>query len=135
MIEHVFPAIALKNISGRMAPKTTQDVAAALEDITGWRPPEENSIKDIFKEIDGVNSFEPFLNELRSIVKDPQANLYRWYYKQVRNQIVHYRAIHKNVIFSPTEWNILVRFNIHLIQYLYDAYKDQIEIGENTFKD
>ena len=58
-----------------------------------------------------------------SVCKD---NLYKWYYKNIRNQIVHYRSFHKKVSFTDEQWNILIELNFRIINNCYKYYSKQI---------
>lgn len=133
MIEHVFPAVYLKKLTSINSKVTAHEMAVILEEVVDWRPPEDKAIEEIFKELEAIPSFSTLIAKLRGLMRDPNEKIFKWYYKQVRNQVVHYRSVHKNVEFTDAEWNILVRFNFVAIKHLYDAYKDQISITESVF--
>lgn len=128
IIEHAYPAISLKKIKENGIDIPVGKIAYILEDVISYRPPEENTLKEIFEEISEVKALQNILLEFDS-VKNPEENRYKWYYKKVRNQIVHFRIKHEDVSLSEEQWDILIRFNISLILYLYKTYGEELEIN------
>ena len=95
----------------------------SLEKVIDWRLKEDKAIERIFDEIMNVESFAGIIRKLSGLIKD-STKPHKWYYEQVRNQIVHYRSIHKNVSFEDNEWDLLINFNLLLVHYLYTTYHD-----------
>ena len=123
-IEHLFHVIRSEEFYNVLnTPLTMLDVAREIEDKISWRPNEESAISDIFKEISNLH----ITSELEQVKNkyDNNIKIERWYYKQ-RNSIAHYRAIHEPLKFDNSEWNIMIRFNLMVVEHLYEKYKDKI---------
>lgn len=123
-IEHLFHVIKLEEFYNILAtPLTMLEVAREIEDKISWRPNEEGTITDIFKEISSLH----IASELEQVKQkyDNNTKVDKWYYKQ-RNSIAHYRAIHEPLKFSNSEWNIMIRFNLMVVEHLYEKYKEKI---------
>ncbi len=127
MIEHLFSVKYLKTVSDNTGIKSIE-LAKTFEEILNWRPPEEIAIKQIFEEIGSNFANDTIYKELLCLKtnKAGEEALYKWYYKEIRNQIAHFRVIHENIEFSNDEWNIIIRFNFFVINYMYNAYDDYI---------
>lgn len=123
-IERLFHVIKLEEFYNILdTPLTMLDVAREIEDKISWRPNEEGAISDIFKEISSLH----ITSELEQVKNkyDGDIKIEKWYYKQ-RNSIAHYRAIHEPLKFDNSEWNIMIRFNLMVVEYLYEKYQDKI---------
>lgn len=123
-IEHLFHVIRLEEFYNVLnTPLTMLDVAREIEDKISWRPNEESAISDIFKEISNLH----ITSELEQVKNkyDNNIKIERWYYKQ-RNSIAHYRAIHEPLKLDNSEWNIMIRFNLMVVEHLYEKYKNKI---------
>lgn len=127
LIEHVFPALALKKLSEKNISIPAIQMAQILEEVIAWRPNEESSIYLIFDEIKNDTNCNTYIQNVRLLMKNNQEKIGKWYYKQVRNQIVHYRASHENVFFTDSEWNSLLQMNLVIIKYLYIKYKAELQ--------
>ena len=128
MIEHIFCAVYLKEVSDKINIDSSS-LASAFEDVLHWRPPEEESLKKIFDIIECNNYVTDVLKDLNTIKnsKVGDEKLYKWYYKEIRNQIAHYRVMHRNIEFSDEEWNTIIRFNFLVIRILYEDYDKYIQ--------
>ena len=123
LIEHAFPVTYISELKNIGISDSPIKISMLLENIVDWRPKEDKAIEKIFDEIQSVDSFDDIVNRMSGLIKD-STKLPKWYYEQVRNQIVHYRSIHKNVSFEDDEWDVLINFNLLLIRYLYTTYHD-----------
>lgn len=132
IIEHTFPVIFMKKLSKTGLTKSPMVVAKVLEEVISWRPPEEESLRLIFEEIIMRPEFQPIITFLSSSMSVAKEDLYRWYYKSVRNQIVHYRSIHIKLSFSDEQWDALIGLNFQIIKYLYKKYTRQIGAIDKT---
>ncbi len=127
IIEHLFSITFLKEVSDE-SKISALELAKTFENILKWRPPEEEAIKRIFSEVEENNKNNAIINDLIQ-VKNSKAGeeaLYKWYYKEIRNQIAHFRIIHENIDFSDKEWNIIIRYNFFIIYYMYNNYNAYI---------
>lgn len=121
LIEHAFPVTYLSELINAGISISPISVAELFENIIGWRLDEQKAVKKIIDEIKNDSSFANIIIRLESIIKDDTA-IDKWYYKQIRNQIVHFRAIHHNLTYNDSEWDTLIAFNLQLIIYLYNKY-------------
>lgn len=131
MIEHVFCAVYLKEVSDKIN-VTGSSLALAFEDVLHWRPPEEESLGKIFDNIKCNDYVTNVLKDL-TVIKNSKVgdeNLCKWYYKEIRNQIAHYRTIHRNIEFSDEEWNTIISFNFIVIRIIYEDYDKYIQYDD-----
>lgn len=123
-IEHLFHVIKLEAFYDILHTSLSLlDVSREIEEKISWRPNEEGAIQDIFKEIESLHITKEL--ELVKNGYDSGMRIEKWYYKQ-RNSIAHYRAVHEPLKFNNNEWNVLIRFNLQVIEYLYDKYREKI---------
>lgn len=127
MIEHLFSVKYLKSVSDNTGIPSVE-LAKTFEETLNWRPPEEMAIKQIFEEIECYFANNSIYKELLCLKtkKAGEEALYKWYYKEIRNQIAHFRVLHENIEFSNDEWNIIIRFNFFVTEYMYNTYDDYI---------
>lgn len=125
MIEHLFSAVYLNDVSKETGISITK-LSDVFENILNWRPPEEKAIERIFQEIetefDTYDVYEKVIEIKRK--NNPDEKLHKWYYKEIRNQIAHFRITHRNIEFTDEEWNELIQFNFLIIKYIYEKYDE-----------
>lgn len=133
IIEHAFSALYLKDVSTKLN-ITCRDMASVFEETLNWRPPEEQSIEKIFSILEHQSSFGGILSVLNCIKcrYDGEMNLYKWYYKNIRNRVAHFRIVHKDVEFNDEEWNAVIKFNFMTILFLYNEYKEELKNQTNN---
>lgn len=101
------------------------DVAKILEEVTGWRPKEDDSLEALFRQIDIdtcaslCKIFYP--NEQRP--EDPVTGAARAVYK-LRNACVHFRPTTQLADLNDTRWNHVISLIIRAIEVLYDKFGD-----------
>lgn len=122
-IEHLFHTIAEPFYNTLKTSLSLTEVSREIEDKISWRPNEESTLEDIFKEIEPLH----IAADLKIIKEKSDKNMKmgKWYYQQ-RNSIAHYRAIHTPLKYDNKEWNVLICFNFRVMEYLYDKYKNVI---------
>ena len=143
LIEHTFAAIYLRDLYSEIGTSMSPlNLAAKIEDVLDWRPNELISITNIFKAVIGKEELKSFYNDLL-IAKYNTDNASgfiatinyesgeygysataKWYYKEIRNCIAHFRPIHSKPPFNDSQWNCIIRFNYRLIEYLYSEYDE-----------
>lgn len=98
------------------------DVAVALEQELNWRPVEWQSLEslvsmgyrgDIAKITNAIKPAFPG-SQAENEYKSASDLLYK-----LRNSVVHYRQIHKNVDHNLVDWNTLCASCVDLIAYMY----------------
>lgn len=128
MIEHLFPVLFLKDVADKTGIDSL-NLAKTFEEVLKWKPNEEDSIKKIFENVETNYKNEKVYQEILTLKtsKVGEMALYKWYYNEIRNQIAHFRIIHKNVEFSDGEWNTIIMFNFWLIEHLYNYFDEYIK--------
>ena len=98
--------------------------AERLETVTGWRPKEEDAIKELF-------GFLPSTAQLliegvkNQVTGNSTEQTHRWIYK-LRNSIVHFRAGTATVELSNEQWDEILRGTFCLIETLYHKYDSEL---------
>ena len=122
-IERLFSVIRLEAFYDVLGTELTLlAVAKEIEEKISWRPNEETAIQEIFKNID-TTAIENVKNSYKQV---KGMGVAKWYYKEIRNPIAHYRAVHSPLDLKEKEWNILLQFNLSVIEYLYRKYRGKI---------
>ena len=134
LIEHMFPITYMSKLRTNGIIGSPIEIAKLLENVIDWRPNEQDAVFAIIEEIKLDPKIRTILIQMKKVIINDNTKIGKWYYTQVRNQIVHYRAIHKNVSFSSEEWNVILQFNLLLIMYLYTKY-DTYVVAWNTVSD
>jgi hypothetical protein len=101
------------------------DFAAKIEDITGWRPREQDAIAKLF---DGVPERAKVLLEgVRGEVGgNIEEKIPGWVY-DLRNSVVHFRPATRQFSLTDEQWDRIVRGTILLIEKLYWKYDDLLQ--------
>ncbi|TGY95419.1 hypothetical protein E5329_14725 [Petralouisia muris] len=122
-IERLFPIIRLEAFYNVLGTELTLlQVSKEIEEKISWRPNEEAAIEQIFKDID-TTAIEHVKNSYKQV---KGMGVAKWYYKEIRNSIAHYRAVHSPLNLKEKEWNILLQFNLRVIEQLYGKYRGKI---------
>lgn len=132
MIEHLFAILFLKDVADK-TDLSILNLAKTFEENLKWRPNEEEAIKRIFDTINESCNEELVYKALLNLKDEKvgEMTLYKWYYNEIRNQIAHFRVVHSSVEFSDKEWNIIIRFNFWLIDYLYNSFDEYIDVNDS----
>lgn len=118
LVERLFPISYLKEFHLRsFSTLRFLDFVGELENVTSWRPKEDDAIEKIFSEtkastISYFNNFHNSSVELRD--KSPS----RFFYG-LRNSIVHFRANHSEHELSTEQWNLLILATLYLLDEQY----------------
>jgi hypothetical protein len=123
LVERLFPISYLMDFYNIAATKLNfLDFVSHLENITKWRPREDEAIEKIFSNSkpNTRHYFQTFHNSLSSI-KDQ--NDYTFFY-DLRNSIVHFRANHMELELTRCQWNLLLTATLFLVDEQYSVYTD-----------
>lgn len=123
LIERLFPINYLKEFHVKADSKLSfLDFSSELENITSWRPKEDDAIEKIFENAKTTTRkyFEDFhlsSAELKGF-KDSK------YFYQLRNSIVHFRANHLELELTREQWNLLFIATLYLLDEQYSLHDD-----------
>ncbi|KJR41335.1 hypothetical protein MCHI_002762 [Candidatus Magnetoovum chiemensis] len=112
-IESLFSIVYLDKLySGLKIEDKFMKFVEIFEHEIGWKPKEEDAIRSIFKEMDD-----------KIILKDARC------FYNIRNQIVHLRALNKeNIIdkFKDEDWDSLIYITLLLVKEIYGKYENRL---------
>ena len=94
-----------------------------IEQSLSWKPSENNSIEKIISMTPSYVYSEVI--KLKIQKTQSESKLSSWFYN-IRNQLVHLRALQERMDFSSKEWNILLRGTLKIIQYWYQYYDKKL---------
>lgn len=99
-----------------------RDLAKLLEKHLSWRPKEEEAFREIVLLCgpDIVSAICAGLPESSSDTHEDRCSFVASSLYRLRNQIVHYRPIHERVQKTETEWNIVIRGMLAIMNTLYE---------------
>lgn len=118
LIERLFPVNYLKDFYSKvMTDLHFIEFAAELENITTWRPREDEAIEKIFC-LSNESTKESFKAFFESSVTLKAQTDHKYFYK-LRNSIVHFRANHEEFELTNDQWNLLILATLYLIDQQY----------------
>lgn len=97
------------------------EFTSLLEDVTNWRPKEDQALEKIFDE--SKSSTISYFVEFKKSLDDGSPEFQKYFYK-LRNSIVHYRANHEEYKLNNKQWNKLIMCTLILIEEHYDKHKE-----------
>lgn len=121
LVERLFPINYLKDFHIKVDTRLSfLEFTSELENITSWRPREEDAIEKIFST--SSNSIKFFYKDFF----DSSASLqmqsdYKYFYK-LRNSIVHFRSNHEEFELNDIQWNLIINATLYLIDEQYSLY-------------
>ena len=91
--------------------------SAELENITSWRPKEDEALRKIFSltKASTINYFQTFFDSSTTLADKEN---YIYFYK-LRNSIVHFRASHEEYELTEKQWNMLLLATLYLLDEHY----------------
>lgn len=118
LIERLFPVNYLRDFHSKVTTNLNFiEFVSELENITSWRPKEDEAIEKIFYLSDDSTkeSFKAFFDSSATL----QAQTDHKYFYKLRNSIVHFRANHEEFVLSKDQWNLLILATLYLIDQQY----------------
>lgn len=118
LVERLFPINYLKEFHLVVNTKLSfLQFAAELENITSWRPKEDEALNKIFLSTKGstLRYFRDFLNS--SVALSTQNDSTCFY--KLRNSIVHFRASHQEFDLNDHQWNLILLATLYLVDEHY----------------
>lgn len=126
LVERLFPINYLKDFHERVDTKLNFiEFSSELENITSWRPREEDALEKIFS-IAKQNTKNSFDNFQKSNPNLQNQSEYKYFYK-LRNSIVHFRSSHEEFKLNSEQWNLLIIATLTLIDEQYSFYNKILE--------
>lgn len=123
LVERLFPINYLKEFHNVTNTKLKfLDFVSQLENITKWRPREDDAIENIFTNSKPTTRhyFETFHNSSDSLQSQKD---YTFFYS-LRNSIVHFRANHSELELTRDQWNLLLKATLYLIDDQYRIHNE-----------
>ena len=103
--------------------KPFYELAELLEHQLGWRPKEEDALRELMESCD-ASLLDMLANELCPDAEVKSKSVARAIYKQ-RNSLVHFRSALPEQDYSTPQWNKRISLMIKLVSKLYEKH------GEN----
>lgn len=123
-IEQLYSVPKLTNLTDQWAsPKPFYELAELLENQLGWRPKEEDALRELIESC-GVSLLEMLANEFCPDAENKAQAVAKAIYKQ-RNSLVHFRPAMPEEVYSTQQWNNRISLMIKLVYKLYEKH------GEN----
>jgi len=123
-IEQLYSVPKLTNLTGQWAsPKPFYELAELLESQLGWRPKEEDALRELIESC-GAPLLEMLANELCPDAENKAQAVAKAIYRQ-RNSLVHFRPAVTEEDYSTQQWNNRISLMIKLVSELYQRH------GEN----
>ncbi len=123
-IEQLYSVPRLADLTDRWSsPKPFYELAELLENQLGWRPKEEDALRELIESC-GASFLEMLANELCPTAENKAQAIARAIYKQ-RNSLVHFRPAMPEQDYSTQQWNNRISLMVKLVSKLYERH------GEN----
>lgn len=120
LVERLFPISYLKEFHFRsFSSLRFLDFVGELENVTSWRPKEDDAVEKIFSELK-TSTISYFNNFHNSSIELRDKNPSKFFYG-LRNSIVHFRANHTEHELSTTQWNLLILATLYLLDEQYSV--------------
>lgn len=118
LVERLFPISYLKEFHLKSYSKLNfLDFVAELENVTSWRPKEDDAVEKNFSEA-RASTKSYFQNFHNSSIELKDKNPSKFFYG-LRNSIVHFRANHSDHELSTEQWNMLILATLYLLDEQY----------------
>lgn len=118
LVERLFPISYLKELHKKVNTELTfLEFSSELENVTKWKPKEEDAVEKIFDETKPTTKsyFSDLLNTSSKLSSYSDFN----YFYKLRNSIVHFRANHEEFDLTVHQWNLLLIATLLLIDEHY----------------
>lgn len=92
-----------------------------MEEYLNWRPNEEVAIQKLFENL--PFQAKKLLTEVKASMPEAEnTSLETWFYKKIRNPIVHHRNFLQSVRFEKDDWDKLLHATLIITDHLYRKY-------------
>lgn len=123
LVERLFSISYLKELYIQVDTKISfLQFSAHLEDITGWRPKEEEALKKIFS-LTKPSTLTYFDEFLCTSIELSSQQIHSYFYK-LRNSIVHFRPNQANLELTDFQWNLLIVATFNLLDEHYSSLEE-----------
>jgi hypothetical protein len=123
-IEQLYSVPKLTNLTDEWAsPKPFYELAELLENQLGWRPKEEDALRELIESCGG-SLLDMLTSELCPNAENKAKAVAKAIYKK-RNSLVHFRSAMPEQDYSTEQWNNRIYLMIKLVSKLYERH------GEN----
>ena len=120
-IEQLYSVPKLTNLTDEWAsPKPFYELAELLENQLGWRPKEEDALRELIESCGG-SLLDMLTSELCPNAENKAQAAAKAIYKQ-RNSLVHFRSAMPEQDYSTEQWNNRICLMIKLVSHLYERH-------------
>jgi hypothetical protein len=103
------------------------EFAAKIENVTGWRPKEEDAIDRLCVLLPPAAE-ALFENVKTGLGGGVDQKIARWLY-ELRNSVVHFRPAIKQLHLNDAQWDEIFRATLLLIDKIYANYDRQLKVA------
>lgn len=126
LIERLFPISYLREFHNATKSRLKfLDFVTELENITKWRPREDEAIEKIF--INSKATTRSYFKAFHDSSTSLQSQKDSTFFYSLRNSIVHFRANHLELELSNRQWNLLLNATLFLIDDQYTANNETLK--------
>ena len=120
-VEQLYSVPKLTGLTDQWAsPKPFYELAELLENQLGWRPKEEDALRELIESCD-ASRLEMLANEFCPDAENKAKAVAKAIYKQ-RNSLVHFRPAMPEEDYSTLQWNNRISLMIELVSDLYERH-------------
>ncbi|WP_299734110.1 hypothetical protein [uncultured Tateyamaria sp.] len=120
-IEQLYSVPKLTNLTDHwVSPKPFYELAELLENQLGWRPKEEDALRELIEGCD-ASLLDMLAIELCPNAENKAQAVAKAIYKQ-RNSLVHFRPAMPEQDYSTQQWNDRISLMIKLVSKLYEKH-------------
>lgn len=120
-IEQLYSVPKLTNLTDEWAsPKPIYELAELLENQLGWRPKEEDALRELIESCDS-SLLDMLTGELCPDAEKKSQAVAKAIYKK-RNSLVHFRSAIPEQDYSTDQWNSRICLMIQLVSQLYERH-------------
>lgn len=123
LVERIFPVSYLKEFHERVETDLNFiEFSTSLENITKWRPREEDALEKIFNSF--TSTTEYYFNIFFTSSDDLKDQSNHKYFYKLRNSIVHFRTSHEETDLTDSQWNKLIMATFYLVDENYSNFEN-----------
>jgi hypothetical protein len=125
-VERLFAFQIIEKLHAELAVRISLlEFAAKIENVTGWRPKEEDAIDRLCVLL--PTAAESLFENVRiGMGGSVDQKIARWLY-ELRNSVVHFRPATKQVHLNDVQWDEIFRATLLLIDKIYSNYDRQLK--------
>jgi hypothetical protein len=121
-LEQLFNLVKLKGTHTKISTSINLiEFARLLEDELGWKVKEDMAIQEIFNQ--SPDEIKTMFETVKRETDYEDCSICNFFYK-IRNEIVHFRLLHKEPNLNGFQWNLMLEATLHLTRYWYQEFEN-----------